>query len=88
MKLYGKLGCYFLSALVLWLVCACSEQPRVGETWKWEYKSPFEENSKTYKVLAVEDGYIQYKNIDTGRIDSSSVAWFKVGSRLIEDEAN
>jgi hypothetical protein len=55
-----------------------------GQLWVYKPEDPFSSICKTYRVIDVADGYVQYEDISTGRISSSSIRWFKTDSLLLE----
>jgi hypothetical protein len=61
------------------------KQPKVGEIWGYKNANPFK-NNITYEVLELKDDYIKYKRMYDGFecIGSSSITYFKVGTRKIK----
>jgi hypothetical protein len=79
---------YFINALLAAVLLSCNEfkEPKVGEIWRWtvrgESKNPFSNGYKLkpyydYKVLAVQDGYVQYLDLSDSAIESSTIRKFK-----------
>lgn len=66
--------------------------PRIKAGQVWGYFGGTEDNpfkavecKKRYKILAIKGRFVQYRQVDTGEIDSCSVHYFKLGSQLLED---
>lgn len=53
-----------------------------GQVWVYVGEDPFDPWTQTNTVLAVQDGYVQYKS-NTGRTNSWGVHTFLYGSTLI-----
>ncbi len=68
---------------------ACDQTPKVeaGQVWVYDFysnKDPFKP-TKTgipYKIIAIKDGYVQYEDMRTGEIDSSTISWFLADADL------
>lgn len=87
---------YFVSTLLAAVLLSCNEfkEPKVGEVWRWtvrgENKNPFLRGYKLkpyydYKVLAVQDGYVQYLDLSNSAVESSTVKMFKVSAECLSD---
>lgn len=67
-------------------VFADEEKLVVGQIWVYEWGNPFNPRKDSeYKILAVKNGFVQYKNSATGEIDSDGIGYFKLGSYLKKD---
>lgn len=62
---------------------SCGPEIKPGQVWVWEYQTPFEFNVDTMTVLAVKDGYVQYRN-SWGFVHDQSERFFRHGSRMIK----
>lgn len=77
------LGWAFVHGVILSLdhpdIFAPNIQP--GQVWIYETKDPFDKHAERNEVLAVKDGYVQYRD-ENGRVRSYPVDLFLVGSHL------
>jgi hypothetical protein len=54
--------------------------PRVGQVWHYSTGNPFDASAdKTFTVLAVKDGWVQYRDQD-GIVRSALISWFVDGA--------
>lgn len=67
--------------------CLLTRDPQPGELWEYRTSgTPFKSQIIQHnRVLQVKDGYVQYVDELTGRIDSCSVGWFRIGSKRIPE---
>ena len=72
-------------ALVILAGCG-GDDIKIGKVWKYPYedKNPFYEDAFYFEVLDYKDGYVKYKNIETGMVRSSSEHYFKIGAKPIK----
>lgn len=73
-----------LIAVVLLATLGCEADIKPGQKWRYEYKNPFETYSREYEVIAVEDGYVQYREVISGRIDVETEYMFKINAKVVE----
>jgi len=60
------------------------EKIEVGQVWVYSGSDPFNPYINSNKVVAVQDGYVQYVNQD-GHTRSSSAVMFRVGSQMVKE---
>ncbi|RPD43413.1 hypothetical protein [Paracnuella aquatica] len=87
---------YFVSTMLAAVLLSCNEfkEPKVGEVWRWtvkgENKNPFSSGYKLkpyydFKVLAVQNGYVQYLDLRDSSVESSTIQMFKVSAECLSD---
>ena len=55
----------------------------VGQIWLYSTGNPFKSHVDCNEVLDVKNGWVQYRDICTGWISSSTVKYFLIGSKLL-----
>jgi hypothetical protein len=71
------LSCLFVTG------CFGHDFPKPGEIWLYcqHQENPFKDKvCETYKVLDVKEGYVQFQEIGSDRVESSKISWFVIGS--------
>ena len=62
-----------------------TEEVRVGQVWIYNPDNPFNVESRTYEVLEVKNGYVQYSTVGSEWVRDSSVESFLWKSKLLEE---
>jgi hypothetical protein len=79
---------FLLSALLVYIIHIKSQEPQIGEVWRYTThagQNPFMKPLSLkpyydYKVLDVKFGYVLYRNLSDSTIESLSIRLFKVGA--------
>ena len=79
-----------MALLFTCLLTSCTDPIEIdvvksGQVWTYELNkgNPFRVvEIKDYLIMDVKDGFVKYKDLETGAVDSASISWFKVGSTL------
>ena len=88
--IFGFMIGYFLAVLYLGTsIWETNDTVNIGDEWSFTLneEDPFKKNTVLrFYVLDIKDGYVQYWNEYFGKIDSSTIRYFKIGAEKISED--